>query len=145
MLEINFTKLSEDAVTPKRMSEGAAGFDLYATTITRTVNYVEYGTGIAVEIPPGYAGFLFARSSCSNKGLALCNGVGVIDADYRGELKIRYYEVSNFFGYWGIGERVAQISFLPVAVTTLVQVDTLESTERGGQGFGSTDSAETGT
>lgn len=139
MLELKFTKLNDQAVTPKRMSEGAAGFDLYATSITRTAQYVEYGTGIAVEIPQGYAGFLFARSSCSNKGLSLCNGVGVIDADYRGELKVRYYEVSQFFGYWGVGERVAQLSILPIETVKLTQVDKLSATDRGNGGFGSTD------
>lgn len=142
MLEVKFTKLNADAVTPKRMSEGAGAFDLYATSITRTAQYVEYGTGIAVEIPAGYTGFLFARSSCSNKGLALCNGVGVIDADYRGELKVRYYNVSEFFGYWGVGDRVAQISFLPTPIVKMVQTDSLKATERGDGGFGSTDAAD---
>ncbi len=139
MLEVKFKKLTEDAVTPKRMSEGAAGFDLYATSITRTAQYVEYGTGIAVEIPEGYAGFLFARSSCSKRGLSLCNGVGVIDADYRGELKVRYYAVSEFFGQWGIGDRIAQISFLPIPLVKLIQTDSLKATDRGEGGFGSTD------
>ncbi len=142
-MEVKFTKLNDDAVTPRQMTEGAAGFDLYATSITRTLQYVEYGTGIAVEIPTGYAGFLFARSSCSDKGLSLCNGVGVIDADYRGELKVRYYSVSEFFGLWEIGERVAQISFLPLSLTKMIQVDSLKPTERGEGGFGSTDTEET--
>lgn len=140
MLEVKFSKLNPDAVTPKRMSEGAAGFDLYATSITRTAQYVEYGTGIAVEIPAGYVGFLFARSSCSKRGLSLCNGVGVIDADYRGELKVRYYAVSEFFGLWGIGERVAQISFLPTPLVKMIQAESLQATDRGDGGFGSTDS-----
>ena len=135
---VDFKKLREDAVGPKQATEGAAGFDLTATSINLEAQYVEYGTGLAVAIPAGYVGLLFPRSSCSTKGVSLANSVGVIDSDYRGEVKLRYYTVSEFAGHYSIGERIGQLVILPRPQVTMLEVDELDETERGEGGFGST-------
>lgn len=90
-LKVRFEKLSSDAVTPSYSREGDAGLDLIAVRKSYTHNYIEYGTDIAVEIPAGYVGLLFPRSSITNTapGVSMKNSVGVIDSGYRGEIKIR--------------------------------------------------------
>ena len=91
-MKIKFKKLTENAVIPTRGTEGSAGFDLTATSaslgrVSEDSNALFiYGTGLSVEIPPGYVGLLFPRSSVYRTGTSLCNCVGVIDSDYRGEI-----------------------------------------------------------
>lgn len=87
-LKIKFKKLNSNAVIPKRGTTGAAGFDLTAVSMYVKENTLKYDTGIAVEIPPGYVGLVFPRSSVCKTGLSLANSVGVIDSDYRGSISL---------------------------------------------------------
>lgn len=95
-MKIKIKKLHADAVVPSYAKAGDAGMDLTATTaeIDKSGLYIEYGTGIAVEIPEGYVGLLFPRSSLSKTSLVLANHVGVVDSGYRGEIKFRFKELN---------------------------------------------------
>jgi dUTP pyrophosphatase len=93
---VNIKKLVPEAVLPLYAKVGDAGMDLVATSVDYSNEYyIEYGTGLAVEIPEGYVGLIFPRSSNSKKDLQLCNSVGVIDSGYRGEIKLRYRRIIN--------------------------------------------------
>jgi dUTP pyrophosphatase len=97
------------------------------------------GTGIAVEIPTGNVGLVFIRSSVGKSGVSLANSVGVIDSDYRGEIKLLLvYTAGNGGHYIRKGQAIAQLVVIPVLPVELVQVDALSPTERGDGGFGST-------
>ncbi len=138
---MNYTKLTYTAMTPTRATPGSAGLDLYADTecllVSGHVNMV--GTGIAVEIPLGYVGLLFLRSSMGSNGVKLTNAVGVIDSDYRGEIKLCLtYEHEMDVYHIQRGDRIAQLVVMPVASFDLTEVDALSSTDRGTGGFGST-------
>lgn len=111
-MEIRFERLIPEAKTPFKMIDVDAGFDLYATSIEETEDYIEYLTGIAFEIPEGYVGLVFPRSSVTKYDLMLKNCVGVIDASYRGEIRCRFAKVINDIyqdatylerpsGFWG--------------------------------------------
>ena len=133
---VRFKKLYQDAVTPSYAKNGDAGLDLTATHMTFEENFIEYGTGIAVEIPHGYVGFVFPRSSVSKKeNFYLKNSVGVIDSGYRGEIKLRF---NNSDENYEVGEKVGQLIILPYPTIQLEEVDELSSTDRGDGGFGST-------
>ena len=137
-LKVRFKKLYEDAVTPSYAKDGDAGLDLTAHTVTSIVSdtYIEYGTGIAVEIPQGYVGLVFPRSSVSKKeNFYLKNSVGVIDSGYRGEIKLRFNQSDS---HYQAGEKVGQLIIIPYPTIYLEQVEELSSTERGEGGFGST-------
>ena len=155
-MEIKIKKLDPNAVIPTRAHESDAGLDLSATSKKVRNGYIEYGTGLAIEIPKGYAGFIFPRSSVSKKDLMLANAVGVIDAPYRGEIKLRFRRVpatehvrilgqfvsvfdkdAEFVDLYEVGDRVGQLIILPLPEVTLVEVDELEDSERGDGGFGS--------
>ena len=143
--KMKIKKLNERAIIPTYGTEFAAGADLYsceeneikiAAGETRIIH-----TGIAMEIPQGYVGLIYARSGLSTKrGLAPANKVGVIDADYRGEIMVALYNQSGAEQTVGIGERVAQIVFTRYDMAEFEVVDELDSTERGEGGFGSTGS-----
>lgn len=140
MRDIKCTKLHPDAELPSKAHLIDAGYDLTAVSILSSdaFPYIEYGTGLSIEIPIGYVGLLFPRSSISNKKLSLANSVGVIDPGYRGEVKVRMYADHNSTKY-EIGERIAQ---LIVVQTELIEFkwgksDLPESTRADG-GFGST-------
>lgn len=156
-MKIKYKKLSENAVLPKHANDGDAGVDLVATSKTigtsedgkPVYHYIEYGTSLAVEIPNGYVGLLFPRSSVSKTGLHLANSVGVIDSSYRGEIKVRFKldAVSSLTvkedplaspALYDIGDRVAQLVIIPYVKQTPVETDSLSDTERGEGGFGST-------
>lgn len=142
-LDIKLKKLDERAVIPTYGTEFSAGADLYAVLSEPiTVNpgeTVMVHTGLAFEIPEGYAGFVFARSGlASKKGLAPANKVGVIDSDYRGEVMAALFNHSDSPVTIGHGERIAQIVFLPYAAAHFSFDDELCDTERGEGGFGST-------
>lgn len=127
--------------TPKRMSDGAAGMDLICDedTLIPPGEVVLVKTGTAVAIPTGYMGLLAARSSITNKkGLILTNGVGIIDSDFRGEMKFPYWNLGDKNQILLKGERIGQIVFMPVVNMPLLRVDELPPTERGEGGFGST-------
>jgi dUTP pyrophosphatase len=138
---MKYMKLTYTAMTPTRATPGSAGLDLYADTecllVSDHTNMV--GTGIAVEIPLGYVGLLFLRSSMGSNGVKLTNAVGVIDSDYRGEIKLCLTYAHEMDVYHiQRGDRIAQLVVMPVASFDLTEVDALSSTDRGTGGFGST-------
>lgn len=135
-LKVRFKKLYGDSVTPSYAKDGDAGLDLTATHMTFDENFIEYGTGIAVEIPEGYVGLVFPRSSVSKKeNFYLKNSVGVIDSGYRGEIKMRFNDSDE---HYQPGEKIGQLIILPYPTIYLEEVEELSSTERGEGGFGST-------
>ena len=135
-LKVKFKKLYVDAVTPSYAKDGDAGLDLTATHMTFDENFIEYGTGIAVEIPEGYVGLIFPRSSVSKKeNFYLKNSVGVIDSGYRGEIKLRFNKSEE---HYGAGEKIGQLIIIPYPTIYLEEVEELSSTDRGQGGFGST-------
>ncbi len=136
-------KLNPEAVMPTYGSEYAAGADLYAC-IEEPVSF-EPGetrlihTGLSMEIPAGYAGLIYARSGlASKKGLAPANKVGVIDADYRGELMVALHNHSNVTVSIEPQERIAQLVITPYLTAHFEETDQLSDTVRGAGGFGST-------
>lgn len=131
----NFTKLNEKAGDIIK-DAGNAGYDLVATSREDTEMYVEYGTGLAVEIPDGFVGLLFPRSSQSKYSMILANCVGVIDSSYRGEIKARFKKVGEGAEY-NVGDRVVQLVIVPIVQPAWSEVDKLSDTNRGSQGFGS--------
>ncbi|WP_066685331.1 dUTP diphosphatase [Christensenella intestinihominis] len=141
--EINIKKLDEKAIIPTYGSEYSAGADLYACLEEETV--IAPGetklihTGIAMEIPVGYAGLIYARSGLASKrGLAPANKVGVVDSDYRGEFMVALHNHSGEPQAVAPGERIAQMVVTPVLAVSFHEVEELGETERGGGGFGST-------
>jgi dUTP pyrophosphatase len=129
---------------PKRATEGSAGFDLTAAIsepITINPNALsKIPTGIAIELPSvQYVALVFARSGIAVKyGIALSNGVGVIDSDYRGEIQVGLCNVSNEPYTIEPGERIAQLVVMPVCIPAIEVVKNLDQTQRGAGGFGST-------
>ena len=139
-VNIKIKKLSKDAVIPSHAKIGDVGLDLTAVSISYTDNYIEYGTGLAIEIPEGFGGFIFPRSSISNYDLSFCNSVGVIDTNYRGELKIRFNTIYNYQlnkKLYDIGDRIGQLIIMPIPKIKLQVVDDLDITNRNSLGFGS--------
>lgn len=140
---INYKKLNEKAIAPTYGTVFSAGADLYAClddpiTIPAGEAVVIH-TGIAMEIPVGFGGFIYARSGLATKqGLAPSNKVGVIDADYRGEIMVSLFNQSKCDAVIQHGERIAQMVIAPFAAATFNQVEELEETGRGSGGFGST-------
>ena len=140
---IRVKKLSQDAKSPTYGSAEAAGADLYAcisAPISVAPGEVAWvPTGIAVEVPKGCAGLIYARSGLSTKrGLAPANKVGVIDSDYRGEITVVLLNQSKETQIIEHGERIAQFVITPVLTPVYEEVETLSDTERGCGGFGST-------
>lgn len=138
-LKVRFKKLYKDAVVPSYAKEGDAGLDLTAIDMTFEENFIEYDTGIAVEIPEGYVGLVFPRSSVSKKeNFYLKNSVGVIDSGYRGEIKLRFNNGSFDANFYQPGEKIGQLIIMPYPTIQLEEVEELSSTDRGDGGFGST-------
>ena len=150
-LTVKIKKLHPDAVVPTYAHETDCGMDLTAVSENfDKYGNVVYGFGLAFEIPEGYAGFIFPRSSNHKKGLLLTNSVGVIDSGFRGEVTAKFasrkfisYEgvvKPTFYVYdtYNIGDRVAQMVILPYPKVEFVEVDELSDTERGTGGYGST-------
>lgn len=136
-------KLNDKAVIPTYGSEYAAGADLYACIDTSVS--IQPGetqlikTGLAMEIPAGYAGLIYARSGlASKKGLAPANKVGVIDADYRGEVMVALHNHSNVVANIEPQERIAQLVITPYLTAHFEEMQELSDTVRGAGGFGST-------
>jgi len=141
-IHVKFAKLDAAAQLPTQGSAQAAGWDLYALeeTIVPKGASVMIPTGLACAIPEGWEGQIRCRSSLGKKGMILPNGVGTIDSDYRGELKVLATWIGEGDTFTvGKGERVAQMLFAPVPLVHIEEVDfsDLESTERGVGGFGS--------
>lgn len=137
-LKIKFKKLNPNAVIPSRKTTGAAGFDLTAVSIEKNETMLKYDTGIAVEIPPGYVGLVFPRSSVCKTGLFLANSVGVIDSDYRGSISFVFYKPAVCIVPYLPGDRIGQLVIVPIPEVEFVEVDDLSETERGAGGYGST-------
>lgn len=134
-------KLNAWAVTPTYGSDGAACFDFYSTEddVVPANGAKVFGTGLAVEVPPGFALMIYSRSGHGfNSGLRLANCVGVIDSDYRGEIKVKLTNDTNVGRAIMRGERIAQGMLIPVSRTFFEVVDDLTETVRGEGGFGST-------
>jgi len=139
-LTINFKRLSRRAVMPKFGREGDAGADLTAIEIVEIEDdndTIKYNFGIAVEIPKGYVGLIFPRSSIYKKKQILTNSVGVIDSNYRGELSAVMTIGLNDDLRYQVGERIAQLVIVPIPTVTFVQVDELSETNRGDGAYGS--------
>ena len=139
-MNVKIKKLSKDAVIPSYAKIGDVGLDLTAVSISYADNYIEYGTGLAIEIPEGFGGFIFPRSSISNYDLSFCNSVGVVDSNYRGELKIRFNAIYNYQlnkKLYDIGDRIGQLVVLPVPKIEFELTGELNDSVRGSSGFGS--------
>lgn len=138
---VRVKKLRENAVLPSYGSDYAAGADLYAcNAVTVEPGATEFvQTGLALEVPAGYAGLVYARSGLAcKKGLAPANKVGVIDADYRGEIMVALYNHSSQAVEIEPGERVAQLVITPYFTAVFEETEELSDTVRGEGGFGST-------
>jgi dUTP pyrophosphatase len=139
-MKLKIKKLTESAIIPSYAKEGDACFDLTATSIDVTnETYIEYGTGLAMEIPKGYVGLIFPRSSVTNRDLMLKNGTGIIDSGYRGEIRLRFLNVSKHLAadIYKVGERVGQMMIIPIPTVEFEEVDELSETQRGEGGYGS--------
>lgn len=141
--ELKIKKLDEKAIIPTYGTEYSAGADLYALLDEdleiKPGETVMIGTGLAMAIPTGYAGLIYARSSLgSKKGLAPANKVGVIDSDYRGEIKVPLFNQSKETQIIAKNERIAQIIFTPYLKVNFQETDELNDTTRGTGAFGST-------
>lgn len=154
-MEIKFKRLSDNAVLPSKAHPTDAGLDLTCTNITSEVNecgqfVLVYHIGIAVEIPVGYVGLIFQRSSVYKKSLTLTNAVGVVDSGYRGEILLKFKNTSgdSIPAVYNIGDRIAQLIIMPYPEIEPVFVEDLSESERGEGGYGSSDnkdiSADTG-
>lgn len=165
MLQVKIKKFNEKAVIPAYAKPGDAGLDLVATDFVMDgAGNVIYRTGIAIEIPQGYVGLLFPRSSNAVKDLLLSNSVGVIDSGYRGEIMLKFktnfriinnfdiiqeqhnngettekLDIKNIFNkIYSVGDKVGQLIILPYPQIEFEEVEELSKTERGEGGYGST-------
>ena len=146
-MKVNIKKLHPDAVIPRYAKTGDAGLDMVAVSDAKpkfeadsSILYQEYETGLALEIPEGYVGYIFPRSSISNKELILANCVGVIDSGYRGEIRFRFKVTgANQPSIYKKGDKIGQLIIMPIPGIELIEVDELSDSERGEGGFGSTD------
>lgn len=144
-MKVKIKRLNENAIIPTYGTEYSAGADLYAlldSAVEIAPHETQFiHTGISVEIPEGYCGLVFARSSMGAKrGLAPANKVGVIDADYRGEIMVTLHNHSEIPAAVEPGERIAQLAIVPFLKAEFEESDELSDTARGAGGFGSTGS-----
>jgi dUTP pyrophosphatase len=149
-MKVRIQKLNPLAQIPSYAKDGDAGMDVIATSvISDTPEQITYGLGIALEIPNGFVGLVFPRSSIRKTGLQLSNSVGVIDSGYRGELQATFNKIFGSEGFYDetkmqtnefykVGDRVAQIMIIPYPPIEFDEVAELSDTERGEGGFGST-------
>ena len=139
MLEIKFKKLVETAKCPIKAHPTDAGADLTAVSREWDEEYGNwiYGTGIATEIPEGYVGLVFPRSSIRKYTLAQCNCIGVIDSHYRGEIMLSYKPTSDIQKLYEVGDKIAQLIILPYPEVSYIEVESLSETDRGENGHGS--------
>lgn len=151
-MKVRIKKLYNDSILPTKAHDTDAGYDLYA----HSMNYdndgnVVYGCGIAFEIPKGYVGFVFPRSSNAQKDLLLSNSVGVVDSGFRGEISFKFKQHWSFATMWEpsvylrrnkdrdyrVGERIGQIVIMPYPEIELVESDSLSDSDRGTDSYGS--------
>lgn len=142
-MKVKFKKLVPHAQPPSQANSGDAGYDLTATAVNYpTVSegvFTEICTGLSFEIPKGYVGLVFPRSSISKTKHFLRNSVGVIDSGYRGEVKLRFSTDESNTSY-KIGDRVGQIVFIKLPKIELTESDSLSGSQRSKGGFGSSGS-----
>lgn len=153
-MEVKIKKLYEDSILPTKAHATDAGYDLYAHSKSYDEDgNVVYGSGVAMEIPKGYVGLVFPRSSNAKKDLILSNSVGVIDSGFRGEISFKFKasihasfnsmldeEVCAFVNkptIYNVGERIGQIIIMPYPEIEFVEVEELSDSERGDGGYGS--------
>jgi dUTP pyrophosphatase len=140
MIDVKIRKVHPDAVIPFRAHSTDAGMDVTAISMEMTEDYVEYDTGLQFQLPEGYAMLIFPRSSNSKKDLLLCNSVGILDAGYTGNLKLRFKLTTE--GYtekiYNPGDKVGQIMIIPYPEINFIETEVFNETERGDGGFGST-------
>jgi len=135
-MKIKIKKLHPEAVIPAYAKDGDAGMDLTAVSMEYLDNeHVKYNFGIAIEIPKGFVGLVFPRSSCFRQRQILSNAVGIIDSGYRGEISA--VMIGTAVGGYGKGDRVAQILILPYPEVQFELTEELSETERGSGGYGS--------
>ena len=139
-MQVKIKKLSPEAVIPTYAKDGDAGMDMVATKIiNETLDSITYGTDIALEIPEGFVGLVFPRSSVRKTDLSLTNSVGVIDSGYRGELQATFRKHKGVASSkYEVGDRICQIMIIPHPSIEFEEVEELNNTERGEGGFGST-------
>jgi len=140
-MKVKIKKLSAEAVIPSYAKSGDAGMDLVATSIKFDGTQITYGTGLAIEIPEGFVGLVFPRSSIRKTDLSLSNSVGVIDSGYRGEIQATFNQKSLSKDgqiLYGVGDRIMQIMIIPHPPVQFIEVNELSDTLRGEGGFGST-------
>ena len=142
-MQVKIKKLNPNAIIPSYAKVGDAGMDMVATRIiNETLDSITYGTDIALEIPQGFVGLIFPRSSIRKTHLHLSNSVGVIDSGYRGELQATFKKIqgisNNALDNYKVGDRIMQIMIIPHPTVDFVEVEELNNTERGEGGFGST-------
>lgn len=145
-MELKIKRLVDNAIMPIKAHNTDAGFDLTAVNITPELNesgqyLFVYHSGIAVEIPEGYVGLLFQRSSVANKSIMMTNCVGVIDSGYRGEIIAKFKATTDVVpAIYKVGEKFAQLVIVPIAnITELKEVTELSDSDRGEGGYGSSD------
>jgi dUTP pyrophosphatase len=139
-MRVRIKKINPSAVIPTYAKDGDAGMDVIATSIISEEPFqITYGLGIALEIPTGFVGLVFPRSSIRKTDLSLTNCVGVIDSGYRGELQATFRKHKGVASTtYAVGDRVAQIMIIPHPPIEFEVSDELSNTERGEGGFGST-------
>ena len=135
-MKLKIKKLNSDAKIPQYAHHDDAGMDVYALTKEVKEKFIEYGTGLSFEVPEGYMMLIFPRGSLSNKDLIMANHVGVLDAGYRGELKMRFKKTGD--DVYELGDKIGQIIVVPFPKIEFEEVDELTETKRGEGGFGST-------
>ena len=148
-MKVRIKKLHPDAIIPKYAHDDDAGLDLTAVSMYYdTHGNICYGTGLAFEIPPGYVGLVFPRSSCAHKQHCLANAVAVIDSGYRGEVIMKFKPSialdshqcatnRRIYGIYKVGERIAQMIIMPYPHIEFEETEELSETERGTGGYGS--------
>jgi dUTP pyrophosphatase len=136
-MKVKIKRLREDAVVPKYAKVGDAAMDVTAVSKVVKDNYVEYGTGLAFEVPVGYVMLMFPRSSNTKSDLIMGNCVGVLDSGYRGELIIRFNAIGER-NHYEVGDRIAQVMILPYPEIEFKEVESLSKSVRGEGRFGST-------
>lgn len=139
-MQVKIKKLSPSAVIPIYAKDGDAGMDLVATSIVNEeVFQITYGLGVSMEIPKGFVGLVFPRSSIRKYDLSLTNCVGVIDSGYRGELQATFRKERGVASKkYEVGDKICQIMIIPYPPIEFKEVEELTNTERGEGGFGST-------
>ncbi len=140
LMPVRFKKLKSEAVTPSYAKDGDAGLDLTAIEIKKNTTFqAEYGTGIAIEIPRGYVGLIFPRSSIRKYEIALSNSIGMIDSGYRGELILTFNKLNGLDSIkYKVGDRIGQLMIIPYPTIELIESQELSETERNAGGFGHT-------